>query len=208
MQLTISILAGGESRRMGRNKALIPFLGKPLIQHVVDRMAPAAGEMIVSTSQAELFSFLERVRICRDILSWHSSLAGLYTALDCADYPLVGAVACDMPFASPALFLAEARLLEEEDMDIVVPSTPKGLEPLHAVYRKETCLPVLKQAVEKVRPDFSKRSLRVTGWFGELRVKYLAPEETCAIDPSPYIFFNINTEEELKKANEIASEEE
>jgi molybdopterin-guanine dinucleotide biosynthesis protein A len=204
MKITISILAGGESRRMGRNKALIPFQGRPLIQQVVERIMPIADEIFISTGQAQLFPFLNPIRICKDLLPWRSSLAGLYTALEFAANPLVGAVACDMPFASPALFLEEARLLEDENMDIVIPSTPKGLEPLHAVYRKETCLPVLKKAVDNAGRNFSKGSLRVTGWFGGLRVRYLTPVEACAIDPSPYIYFNINTEEDLERAMEIA----
>jgi molybdopterin-guanine dinucleotide biosynthesis protein A len=205
MNLTISILAGGESRRMGRNKALIPFQGKPLIQHVAERMTPIAGEIFICAGRVELYSFLNPIRICKDLLPWQSSLAGLYTALDCAANQQVGVVACDMPFSSPALFQAEACLLQDEEMDIVIPSTLKGLEPLHAVYRKETCLPVLKKAVENAGQNYSKSSLRVTGWFGGLRVRYLTREEVCAVDPSPYIYFNINTEEDLIKAEELVS---
>ncbi|MFL7867205.1 MAG: molybdenum cofactor guanylyltransferase, partial [Anaerolineales bacterium] len=56
--LTICVQAGGESRRMGRDKALMPFLGRPLIQRVVDRLSPIADEIIVTTNNPDDYRFL------------------------------------------------------------------------------------------------------------------------------------------------------
>ncbi len=57
--LTVIIQAGGESRRMGQEKALVPFLGRPLISRVIDRLAPIADEMVITTNHPEAFGFLE-----------------------------------------------------------------------------------------------------------------------------------------------------
>lgn len=192
MNLTIVIQAGGESRRMGRNKALLDFDGKPLLQHSITRLTPIANELFVTVSQPEIYSFF-KVRVCRDIFPTPGSLNGLYTALENAACPLVGVAACDMPFASPRLFQAEARLLEEENVDVVIPAYPKGLEPFHAVYRKQTCLPLVKQAL-------LNGQRRMDSWYASARVRTISPAEVAAIDPSPSIFFNINTYEDLEAA--------
>ena len=57
--LTICVQAGGESSRMGKDKALMSFLGRPLIQRVVDRLSPIADEIIVTTNRPENYTFLE-----------------------------------------------------------------------------------------------------------------------------------------------------
>ncbi len=108
--LTVCIQAGGQSSRMGEDKALKTFLGRPLIQRVIERLAPIADELIVTTNRPEDYSFLN-LRLISDLKPGRGALGGLYTAIASASNPLVAVVACDMPFASATLFEAATRLM-------------------------------------------------------------------------------------------------
>jgi molybdopterin-guanine dinucleotide biosynthesis protein A len=145
--LTICVQAGGESRRMGQDKALMPFLGRPLIQRVVDRLAPIADEVIVTTNRLEDYRFLG-LPLYPDLKPGRGALGGLYTALASATCEAVAVVACDMPFASPTLIDTGYSLLVQEEADVAIPNSGEGLEPLHAVYRRETCLPAIESAID------------------------------------------------------------
>jgi molybdopterin-guanine dinucleotide biosynthesis protein A len=197
-ELTLVIQAGGRSSRMGGDKALKPFLGQPLIQRVIECLSSIASETMVTTNNPEALAFL-KVRLVPDILPERGALGGLYTAFACASSPLVAVAACDMPFASPAIFQLAARLLVEEGVDAVVPHPEGGLEPLHAVYRRSTCLPVVRRAVEAGQ-------LKAIDWFNEVRLRELSPEEVRAVDPSGLTFWNINTPEDLQAAEKAARE--
>src|SRR4030095_13443815 len=147
--LTISIQAGGQSSRMGEDKALKTFLGRPLIQRVIERLNPIADEIILTTNRPEDYFFLV-LRLFSDLKPGRGALGGLYTAIASASNPIVAVVACDMPFASPTLLEAASKLLvdAEREADVVIAKSEEGFEPLHAVYRRETCLPAIEAAID------------------------------------------------------------
>ncbi len=190
--LSIAIQAGGESRRMGRDKALMPFLGRPLIQQVIERLTPIADEVLVTTNRPEDYRFL-KLPLFRDLKPGRGALGGLYTALSSATCGAVAVVACDMPFASRALIETASRLLVEEDADVVIPDSGGGLEPLHAVYRREVCLPVIESAIEADK-------WRLISWFPGVKVRILPPDEIRLHDPLGLAFWNLNTPEEFSEA--------
>jgi molybdopterin-guanine dinucleotide biosynthesis protein A len=194
MELTIIIQAGGESRRMGANKALLSFRGVPLIQRVVERMRPLGDELLVITNQPGLYQFLGLPMVA-DIFPGKGALGGLYTALRAAAHPLVGVVACDMPFANPALLAAE-RDACAQDWDVILPVMAGQREPLHAVYRKEACLVPVRKALDENR-------LRMDSWFGEVRLREYGEEEIRRSDPEGRAFLNVNTPEEFRRAEEL-----
>jgi molybdopterin-guanine dinucleotide biosynthesis protein A len=196
--LTLVIQAGGESRRMGADKALLPFLGQPLILRPLNRLAGLADEVLVTSNQPESYRFLGLAPI-PDLLPGFGALSGLYTALSVASHPYVAVVACDMPFASLELFAFELVLLRETGADAVIPHSEAGTEPFHAVYRRETCLPHVRAALEN-----GKR--RVDVWFPQVLIRYLEPAEIIAYDPDQRAFLNINTAKELMEAEGIARE--
>ena len=196
--LTLVIQAGGESRRMGADKALLPFLGQPLILRPLNRLAGLADEVLITSNQPESYRFLGLAPI-PDLLPGFGALSGLYTALSVASHPYVAVVACDMPFASLELFAFELVLLRETGADAVIPHSEAGTEPFHAVYRRETCLPHVRAALEN-----GKR--RVDAWFPQVLIRYLEPAEIIAYDPDQRAFLNINTAKELMEAEGIARE--
>lgn len=197
--LTIVIQAGGQSSRMGEDKALKPFLGKPLIQRVIERLAPIADEMIVTTNRPAEYGFLNQ-RLAADLKPGRGALGGLYTAIASAAHPLVAVVACDMPFASTSLLEGARRLMVEEEADVVIAKTDEGYEPLHAVYRRETCLPAIQSAIDADQ-------WKVIAWFPQVKVRVLSPDEVKAFDPSGLCFWNLNIPEEFLEAERRASEQ-
>lgn len=195
--ITLSIQAGGESRRMGRDKALMPFLGRPLILRVVERLAAFADEVIITTNQPADYTFLG-LPLFADLQPGRGALGGLYTAINAAKHPLVAVVACDMPFASRALFEYERDLLVESGADVVISSTAEGLEPLHAVYRRATCLPAIQDAL-------AAGEWKLIAWFPNVKVRTLTPEETARHDPQGLAFLNLNTLEDFRQAERLAA---
>ncbi len=204
--LTVCIQAGGASSRMGEDKALKTFLGRPLIQRVAERLLPIADELIVTTNRPEAYAFLN-LPLFPDLKPGRGALGGLYTAIASARHPIVAVVACDMPFASPPLLEAASNLLVQEEVDVVIPGgapraeragkSEAGYEPLHAIYRRETCLPAIESAIDADQ-------WKVIAWFPQVRVRVLTPDEVRQYDPSELAFWNVNTPEEFSKAETIA----
>ena len=197
--LSIVIQAGGGSQRMGQDKALMPFLGKALIQRVVERLAPIADELLVTTNSPEAYRFLG-LPLFEDLIPGRGALGGLYTALVSASRPAVAVVACDMPFASAALLEHAYNLLLQESFDVVIPRSRDGLEPLHAVYRRETCLPAIEASI-------AADQWKMIAWFPQVKVKALSMEVIDSLDPLGVGFWNLNTPEEFAAAEEMARRE-
>jgi molybdopterin-guanine dinucleotide biosynthesis protein A len=190
--LTLAVLAGGSSSRMGKNKALLSLAGKPLVEHVLARLASLADEVILSTNAPTDFAFLG-LPMVHDLQAGQGALGGLYAAMKAAAQPFLAAVACDMPFASRELFEYELELIIKSEADLVIPSTVFGLEPLHAIYHCETCLPHIEAAL-------AAGDYKLSGWTGSLSPKVIPAEVTAQFDPKELIFANINTPEDFHQA--------
>ena len=197
--MTIVIQAGGQSSRMGEDKALKPFLGLPLIQRVIDRLTPIADELIVTTNRPAEYTFLN-LRLIPDLKPGRGALGGLYTAIASATHPFVAVAACDMPFASQIFFEGARRLMVEEGADVVIAKTDEGYEPLHALYRRETCLPAIESAIDADQ-------WKVIAWFPQVKVRELTVQEVKIFDPSGLCFWNLNTPEEFLEAEKKANEQ-
>jgi molybdopterin-guanine dinucleotide biosynthesis protein A len=196
--LTLAILAGGKSHRMGQDKAIMPFNGDVLICRVLDRLGGLASEVIVIAPEFQEYLSLG-IRITPDLYPGCGPLGGLYTALFSASRLAVAVVACDMPFVNSDLFTYQQDILFSDNVDVVVPSSQRGLEPLHAIYQRESCLPAVREAL-----DAGEK--RLISWFPRVRVRILASEETSPFDPLGLMFLNVNTPEELAQAEKIALE--
>lgn len=196
--LSLVIQAGGESRRMGQDKALVPFLGKTLIERVLGRLSGMGDEILVTTNKPESYAFLG-LRLAQDVIPGRGALGGLYTALSAASHPLVAVVACDMPFVSAGLLAFQRDLLLRDGYDAVIPRTAGGSEPFHAVYNRNACLPAVHAAIQADK-------WRVDAWYAKANVRLLAPDETQPHDPQGLAFWNLNTPEDLAEAEKIAIE--
>lgn len=202
-RVSVVIQAGGESRRMGRSKATVPFAGRPLICRLVERLAPVADELIITTNEASNLEFLHElypdlgIRLVPDAYNERGALPGMYTALSAARNPYVAVVACDMVFASARLVVAEALAMHESGADVVTPHNKHGFEPLHAMYRRDTCAPVVHRRAETGEK-------RVQSFFSdpEITVLPFAQERVLEVEPRGGCFINANTPEDLARIEE------
>ncbi len=186
-----AIIAGGQSRRMGRDKAFVELAGKPLIEHVIKRSADLGqAETILVANKPAQFTHLG-LPMYRDILPDKGSLGGIYTALVQAQYPDVLVLACDMPFVNTDLLRFMTAQINDET-DIVVPTVDGYPQGLHAIYKK-TC-------IEPIAEQLAADRLKIIRFYEQMRVRYLDESDYAAFDPRGRSFTNINTPEELAKA--------
>ena len=194
METTGVILAGGMSRRLGRNKVLVPVGGKPLINRVSDRLSHVVDRMVVvvnSPQRASEINLPDDVRVVVDIHPGRATLGGIFTGLSHAETHWSIVVACDMPFLNRELL---GSLLEHsKGYDAVVPTVDGYPEPTHAAYSK-SCLPAIERRL-------LANDLKIARFFDEVRVHYPPDELIAAIDPEGLSFFNINTQQDLERAN-------
>ena len=197
-RITVVIQAGGESRRMGRSKATVPFAGRPLICRIIERVAPAADELIITTNEPENLSFVDElypelnIRKVSDAYEYRGALPGLYTALSAAHNPYVAVVACDMVFASASLVVAESLVMAETGADVVVPVNKHGYEPFHALYRRAVCLPSIIRGLDK-----GEKRAQVIFNDPAVQVEEFPQEKVLEVEPHGGCFINANTPDEL-----------
>jgi molybdopterin-guanine dinucleotide biosynthesis protein A len=185
LPVTGVVLAGGASRRMGRNKAFLDLGGRPLIEIVIERVAAACAEVLVVSGDVDPYLELG-VRVVEDRFPGVGVLGGLHAGLETAANDLTLAVGCDMPFLEPALLRAYAGWAD--GVDAVVLRQDELVEPLHGAYRR-SCLPAIENAILSGRR-------RVVSFFSRVDVRYVTPEEVYPFDPEMRSFRNINTPDE------------
>jgi molybdopterin-guanine dinucleotide biosynthesis protein A len=190
--VSVAIQAGGGSARMGRDKALVPLAGRPLITHVLERAAPLGDEVLVTTNSPGDYASLG-VRLVPDERPGAGARAGLQTALRAAQHEVVLVLACDLPFVCAPLL--EYMLDLAAQADAVIPRWHGELEPLHAVYRR-ACLPAVDRALAEGRQ-------RMISFLPDIRARIVAEDQVAAFDPRGLTFFNINTPDDLQTAERI-----
>jgi molybdopterin-guanine dinucleotide biosynthesis protein A len=182
------VLAGGQSRRMGVNKALLEIDGKPLIRILIDRILPVTERILISSNDSQSYSFLD-FPVIPDHFPGNGPLAGFHSAMLYTTCPLYIILACDLPNLKTALLRSLVDLAE--GFDAAVPRTADGIiHPLCAVYRR-TCLPSIERALARGANKVIRTFLD-----DRLAVRWITPEEGRFEDAD---LANINTPEDLRK---------
>lgn len=180
------ILAGGASSRMGSNKALLLHQGGRLIEKIYLTLAGLFEEVLIVTNTPELYRFLP----CRKVADIHPGqgvMSGIHAGLAQSGESAIFVVACDMPHLKGELIRHLVSLAE--GVDVVMPVSAGGFEPVHALYRKE-CLSALEELLQNA--DNS----RMVALLTRVRVREVPPQELTAFDPDFISFDNINTPED------------
>ena len=141
------VLAGGRSSRMGSDKALLPFKGATLVQHVAAQVYQSVGNVIL-VGDPERYSYLS-YPVIADIYPARGPLSGIHAALAAspAEWNLI--VACDMPEVTAAFLTRILERAEAGEAHAVIPAGPSGLpEPLCAAYSRRA-LDVITHALER-----------------------------------------------------------
>lgn len=201
--VTGAILAGGQSRRMGRDKALIQWdANVTLLDRVIDalrQLPDVIAEVIIVGDRPDYHG--HGARVVADHYPGAGALGGIATALEVATHERAFVVACDMPLLSEHVI---RRLIEfPTSADVVVPALPAArsdqgggqtYETLHAIYRR-TCL-------DPIRRRLQAGDLKVTGFFDEVMVEGLDERWVREVDPTLESFTNVNSPEELERARD------
>jgi molybdopterin-guanine dinucleotide biosynthesis protein A len=187
-EITVAVLAGGASRRMGANKSFVELAGKPLIQHTLERVRRLNAPVILVTNDPDLYRRFETPMVS-DVVRGKGSLGGIYSALMNSATPYTLCVACDMPLLDVGLlhYLLSLRA----GFDAVVPMLDGQPQGLHAVYHHRCAQPI--------HDLMDRNELRITALFNHLRVRLVGEAAIRAIDPELRSFTNLNTPEELER---------
>lgn len=183
MQVTGIILAGGQSSRMGRDKGLIDFRGKRLVEYPLDLLGKFCDQLIISSDNPDYKQF--GVTVAPDLTKGKGPLTGICSAMSLSSGQWNMVVGCDMPFL-------EAELIERllvNPLKGVVPVHQHYMEPLAAVYN-HFLLSFFEEA--RMEENLSLKSiLPVSG------VSFLPVDDL--LEKFPLMFYNINSPADLER---------
>lgn len=183
------VLAGGASRRMGCDKALIDFGGEPLAARVARRLAEACDDVVVASGDGRRLGWLGLAQVA-DAVPGAGPLAGIVAGLESARGPLVAVVAVDMPYVHAGVLAALAQAWGGEPA--VIPLVGGRLEPLHAVYCTSSAgdLRALLEAGQRS----VREALRVLG------ARVVPAADLAGGDPGCRFALSLNRPEDLRSA--------
>ncbi|MCK4474754.1 molybdenum cofactor guanylyltransferase [Candidatus Bathyarchaeota archaeon] len=195
------ILAGGFSKRFGREKGLTELFGKPLIDYVLGKVSGVVDEkVLVVSSEVQKYRFVavtrKKVNVVVDELEIQSPLIGALTGFKHVhgDYSVL--LSCDTPFLSSQIISVLLDLCINRHA--VVPQWPNGyLEPLQAAYHTKSALTAAETAAKCGKLDLRSMISRLG------KVKYVSTLILRQLDPKLLTFFNVNTPEDLREAESI-----
>lgn len=190
--LSAAVLAGGQSSRMGTDKALLTIDGATVLERIIRVLERVSTDVFVAGDRPAYRRF--GVPVYPDRQHGSGPLAGLETSLLHARYDRVLVVGCDMPFLNVELLDAMSTATFDEDalVPVRIINGSRRREPLHAFYRKQ-CLPTVRQSLGEGR-----RSLQQL--LQTLNVVELDEDWMRRFDPELESLSNINTPGEARLA--------
>lgn len=190
------ILSGGLANRYdGIEKALLRVGGVRILDRLYDMYCELFDEIILVTNTPEKFLAWDLL-IVSDLFPIRSSLTGIHAGLFYMSNPYGFVSACDTPFLKKEIVETIIAKIEAH-IDIVMPETTAGFEPLCAAYSKR-CL-------EAAQNHLEREKLKITKTFRKNRIKTISEKVLRKIDPELKSFFNINTPEDLAHAEEMVN---
>lgn len=197
------ILAGGKSRRMRQNKALMRLGDDTLIEHVIQRIRPVTNELLLITNSPDEYTHLN-IPMHSDIVPNCGALGGIYTGLTYASNEVSICVGCDNPFLQQNLLSYLVSIIGE--YDAVLPYTiekcssnadnPQSkLQTLCGVYSNR-CIPIIESMLKE-------SELRVHALQERANVLCISPEVWKTYDSEGYSFFNINIPDDFEQAQSL-----
>ena len=194
--VTVFVLAGGKSTRMGKDKAFLEFKGRILLARALELAAGAGQEVRIVGDPRKFAAFGQ---VIEDIYRERGPLGGIHAALKSSSTRLNLMLAVDLPFVQPDFLKYLISVARETKALVAVPRAGDGLQPLCAVYRQE-----FAQAAEQ---SLVRGKNKIDALFGEVETRIVGPEEFSHAGFSGQMFRNLNTPEEFEKAAKMTNEE-
>jgi molybdopterin-guanine dinucleotide biosynthesis protein A len=184
------ILAGGESSRMGRNKALLEIDGMPLLVRTARLVEEVAGTPSVIGPKAMFAVF--GLECIEDDWRGAGPLGGIATALRASREEWILVVACDLPYLTKEWLNFLATRAKASSADAIIPQNLLGAEPLCAMYRK--------RGDAAIRTALERGVRKVTDGLAGLKIEEIAPAEWKSFDSEGMLFKNMNTPADYEEA--------
>ncbi len=180
------VLAGGQSTRMGKDKASLPWKGSDLLNEVLSRLAPVCRELIVVSNVSRKI-VLPNVRVVPDNYNFCGPLAGMQAGICASNYAYNFIAGCDMPYINTqtVAYIGTTAL----GYDAAVPFIDGHFNPLHGVYHRN-CLAYIEQLL-------GQGSYRIADFYNKIKLRYISIEEISQYDPELKTLTNINTPDDL-----------
>jgi len=195
--ISVIVLAGGASQRMGTNKALLPAgQQQTLVSRVVGNLRALSDDIVLVSNSPELYADLD-VRHASDRFQAAGPLAGLHAGLLAARHAWAFVAACDMPLVNHRL--VRYMVVLAAGYDAVVPRVGRSIEPLHALYSR-ACLPAIEACLQS-------EQRRVISFYPDVRVRYVDQREIAIFDRAGRTFSNANTPEEWERLRVLLTSE-
>jgi len=187
---TVVVLTGGESKRMGADKAGVMLAGKTLLEHVLARVEPLFSEILISVREQRADMAYPQIV---DDVDERGPMVGIKAALEQVKTDWVFVIACDMPFVSTGLiqYLAELR----SQHDAVVPFVYDRPQPLFGFYHK-TCLPLMQARMKQ-----GQRSM--IRLLDDLDTCLLSEQQVKMIDPELKSLMSLDSLEDVKNVERL-----
>jgi len=190
------ILAGGESKRLNNVEKSNLLVGdKRIIERMMTVFEKLFSEIILVSNHPTAYLEWDAM-VVKDLYSTRSSLTGIHSGLFYTKTEHAFIAACDTPFLKMDLIKTIVQQVDH-GIDVVLPRTALGIEPLCAVYSRR-CLQAVENAIER-------NNFKIRNFFNKLKVKEIPASVLRKIDPDLVSFFNINTPDDLEKANRMIS---
>lgn len=178
--ITILILAGGKSTRMGQDKGLMDLNGKPMISHVIE-VAKKISQRIFIVANLEAYKQFD-LPVVHDEVFEKGPIGGIYSGLKKSESEYNLVLSCDIPFIHQGVL--EFLIESSTGYDITVASKEGKLHPLVGIYRK-TCLPAIKEHLDEDK-------LKLTLLFEEMKTRIVEMDDFISTN-----FRNINSKNDL-----------
>ncbi len=194
--ISVIVLAGGASQRMGTNKALLPVSQQEtLVGRVVANLRALSEDIVLVSNLPELYSGLP-VRHAADEFPGAGPLAGLHAGLQAVGNRWAFVAACDMPLIDHRL--VRYMVLLTAGYEAVAPRVGQSIEPLHALYSQD-CLPAIEARLKEGQR-------RVISFYPDVRVRYVDEREIAIFDRLGRSFSNANTPEDWERLRALLAQ--
>lgn len=189
------ILAGGASSRMGKDKAGLKLGGKTFPERTAEALSALVPNRIflVGNFPGETGDFAVLPDVFKS--NRRAAIIGLHAALVHAETEWIAVLACDLPFASGAVFTKLAEFVKPEIEAVAPLQKDERAQPLCALYRK-TCLPKVEEMLDG--GDWSLKNL-----LRQMKTRFVEFENFADLPNAENLFFNVNTPEDFAKAQLI-----
>ena len=193
--ISCAILAGGQSRRFGKDKTLEKLNGKSLTEILANKLLEVSDDVMIISKNSEKFDFKnDKIRFLTDFTEKQSPLAGIITALKNARNNKVFVISADTPFLKPALISFLAKY--SDDFDIVLTVVNEKINTLCGLYDVKVA--------DSFKEGFDSGKYKILDNFENFKVMYINDDsEIKKFDPELLSFININTKEDFEYAKRI-----